>query len=208
MKADYKNHLRLGRMAVLATICTVFLSWGLASGADFHQPGLDCTECHDMSGATSNAGLIAPYVPWDPACNPLDPIVPPCTTAVVFDGLGDYADGDGFGICEVCHTTTAYYRSFASGRPGAYGHTTDDCSGCHDHCGEFLHGTPGTYDECWECHGYSAGYEYDTDLFSAGEGTAESHSTHTQMDGNNAKGPSESCTANCHLVGSVPHFAD
>ena len=57
MKARPTNS-KLGGIAVLATVLTIFFGLGVAS-ADFHQPGIDCTDCHDMHGDTSNLSLIA-----------------------------------------------------------------------------------------------------------------------------------------------------
>lgn len=63
-----------------------------------------------------------------------------CAAPLVFDNLKGLADGSfasasrpGTGICEVCHTTTAYYRSDGQGLP----HYTVACYPCHPHARGF-----------------------------------------------------------------------
>ena len=53
-------------------------------------------------------------------------------------GANSFADGDAThdGICEVCHTTTKYYRSDGSGfanHSGGYNYDGKDCTACHSH---------------------------------------------------------------------------
>ena len=58
------------------------------------------------------------------------------TTLAVFDAsAGTYADGLGNGLCEVCHTTTAYYKSDGSGFTHNDGTV---CTTCHTHQGGFV----------------------------------------------------------------------
>lgn len=59
-----------------------------------------------------------------------------CAAPIVFDNLDGQADGSfasatrpGTGLCEVCHTTTRYYRSDGLGEP----HFTQACYPCHPH---------------------------------------------------------------------------
>ena len=55
--------------------------------------------------------------------------------SVSFTGTGPadytYAVGDGSGLCEVCHTSTAHYQSDGSGTA----HYADNCLSCHTHDG-------------------------------------------------------------------------
>ena len=57
------------------------------------------------------------------------------SVSVSFTGTGPadytYQVGDGSGLCEICHTTTAHYKSDGSGTA----HYTADCLSCHDHAG-------------------------------------------------------------------------
>jgi predicted CXXCH cytochrome family protein len=59
-----------------------------------------------------------------------------CAAPIRFDNLAGRADGSfasashpGTGLCEVCHTTTRYYRSDGTGAP----HFTLACYPCHPH---------------------------------------------------------------------------
>ena len=186
MKAKVINPKMLG---VLLAISIGFISWGVASWA-YHQPGIDCTDCHDMHGETSNIKLIAESIDYvQPGGESVEFLVPP----------GDYADGldnqdpNPDQICEVCHTNTNYYRTDGTGvehYPGG------DCSTCHSHCDEFLHGAPGTGCDENGCHGYDGG-----------AGTVQSHSTHTEGDADDVKGPMEDCST-CHDTDNYPLFKD
>jgi hypothetical protein len=90
-------------------------------------PGYDfpCTQCHDPHG-TDNIDLV------------LDAITTPLGTTprIVFDNLLGRADGSfasasapGSGVCEICHTTTLFYRAHGDGLP----HFTFSCLPCHWH---------------------------------------------------------------------------
>jgi hypothetical protein len=59
-----------------------------------------------------------------------------CAAPIRFDNLAGRADGSfasashpGTGVCEVCHTTTRYYRSDGTGEP----HFALPCYTCHPH---------------------------------------------------------------------------
>ncbi len=64
-----------------------------------------------------------------------------CAAPIVFDNLKGLADGSfasvsrpGTGVCEVCHTTTRFYRSDGGGEP----HFGFPCFTCHPHPRGFL----------------------------------------------------------------------
>jgi hypothetical protein len=185
------------KLALLVAISLTFLTWGVAPLADYHN-GYDCGDCHDMHGGSSNLSLIAECVPWAPPDSP--PCTPPALPVVFLDNDGpfpdwDYADGDTTydGICEVCHTTTKYYRNDGScpdppcdaedehpdyeslgGEPtGQNGPPGSDCMICHSHCEQFSH-----------CSDPQAGCH-----------ATQSHLTHT--DGT-AKGPDPLVCVDCH----------
>ena len=65
------------------------------------------------------------------------------------------------------------------------------------------HGDPGP--GCEPCHGHDSGYEYAPEEFSEGRGTFISHSTHTENDGDDIRGPFLGCDA-CHDITNYPYF--
>jgi hypothetical protein len=158
---------------------------------------IGCGKCHDPHNVSPNtgrnAGLIRLAVRWPtvqtevayPASptNPLIATVPP------------YA-----GICQVCHTATRYHRNDGTGAA----HFPDQvCTAtCHPHGNQFRHGV-GT--NCDTCHGHDAGYPIGGGAVSAGAGTFQSHSTHTENDDDDLKGPNLACDA-CHDPSAFPSF--
>jgi predicted CXXCH cytochrome family protein len=104
-----------------------------ATTATHAPPGtgaLPCTRCHDPHG-TDNIELV------------LDTIVTPQAglRPIVFDNRDGRADGSfasasspGTGVCEVCHTTTMFYRADGAGQP----HFTLPCYPCHLHDAGFI----------------------------------------------------------------------
>lgn len=97
-----------------------------------HAPGgvgMPCTQCHDAHGST-NADLVLEAIQ-----TPSGALRP-----IVFDNLAGRADGSfasasdpGSGICEICHTTTQFYRADGTGEP----HFTFSCLPCHRHADGF-----------------------------------------------------------------------
>ncbi|HWP66454.1 MAG TPA: hypothetical protein VNO26_11120 [Candidatus Limnocylindria bacterium] len=98
-----------------------------------HAPGgaaLPCAQCHEPHG-TANLALVREELETTQETR-----VP-----IRFDSLAGQADGSfaslsapGSGICEVCHTTTAFYRADGSGPAG---HFTLSCLPCHRHSDGF-----------------------------------------------------------------------
>ena len=120
-------------------------------------------------------------------------------------GDGGFTDQDDLlfpkGVCQVCHTQTSHWRSDGSRQ----NHYTDRaCMECHDHTNGFAHGGGGGTN-CETCHGHDAGYEYTPGQFSAGAGSFQSHSTHTENDTDDAKGPHIACSG-CHDTNNFPYF--
>jgi predicted CXXCH cytochrome family protein len=118
------------------------------------------------------------------------------------DALGGDIDADGNpddstpnGVCQVCHTQTGHWRS--DGTRAAIGvHATEngsDCIRCHRHEEGFLHGGGGGTG-CDACHGYDGG-----------AGTTVSHSTHTENDADDLRGPYITCDV-CHDTSNFPYF--
>lgn len=121
-------------------------------------------------------------------------------------GANSYADGNGTydGICEVCHTQTTHFRNNGSApdqlHVNAGSPAGTDCIYCHSHTGGFAHGGSGGTG-CEECHGHDPGFGG----FTGGKGTFRSHSTHTENDADDLRGPNVSCDT-CHEPGSFPMF--
>jgi predicted CxxxxCH...CXXCH cytochrome family protein len=99
-----------------------------------------------------------------------------------------YADGNGNGICEVCHTSTKHYRNDGSGNPD------DDPTGDHINLNSGIAG-PGT--NCISCHNHDIGFMHQTD--GSGSVCSSCHSSN--------KHPSHlniniGCSS-CHIIGSM-----
>jgi hypothetical protein len=97
--------------------------------------GLDCLFCH-RAHETPNASLVR-----DSVRKPDGSVSGIIFTATT--GAGSFADGDGVydGVCEVCHTSTLYYRNDGS---ALVNHTSTgldysgtDCTVCHTHLSGF-----------------------------------------------------------------------
>jgi len=106
------------------------------------------------------------------------------------------------GICLECHALPASHDADSS------------CKDCHSHGDGFAHGSGTTGAGCIECHGHDAGTLVDTDMqapytdgtiVSQGGGTFQSHSTHTELDGADARGPGIYCDT-CHNTSKFPMF--
>ena len=179
MKAKSTNS-KLGGMVVIATVLTIFLSWGVASAADFHV-GLDCTDCHDVSGASANISAIRDSMEYRGGPYPVTFLASP----------GDYATGTDDGVCEGCHYwDKAVHIDDMEGTP-----ENDDCTSCHGtHCTDTpkagdpgMFATPGLPDDaghdlhytmpgakmavaldCPDCH-LKVGEVLDTSLFKDSE---------------------------------------
>jgi len=96
--------------------------------------GANCLVCHRAHG-TGNIALIGERVTlpnWSTAN----------TVFTSLTGSSSFADGDGTydGVCEVCHTTTKYYRNDGSGfanHSGGFNYDRKDCTACHTHASGF-----------------------------------------------------------------------
>ncbi|MCF6364774.1 MAG: hypothetical protein L3J35_01085 [Bacteroidales bacterium] len=155
---------------------------------------MGCNTCHQVHNSNkSNIYLIKDTISTPNSGN----------ISVVFtstNGTNSFADGDLTydGICEACHTTTNYHQNNTAGN-----HTHNvgtNCINCHSHQNNFLHGG-----DCKKCHGHDAGYEYEPGLYCVGNGTFQSHSTHTEIDTDDLIGPNISCET-CHDTTDFPYF--
>lgn len=188
------------------------------TAGQYHKDDVaDCNVCHAHHGAgadynydlTGNIKLIKKYVSTP---NSGDKEV----KLLRRTGANSFADGDSpyKGICEVCHTTTNYFRNASWVDPSSCAihqneYAGTDCIVCHPHeegadpgLDEFLHGddNPGQAAVCTDCHGHDDGY-----LSGSYYGSTFSHSTHTEDDTDDAKGPNIACS-DCHDTSWYPCF--
>lgn len=114
----------------------------------------------------------------------------------------DRVDGTANGYCEKCHGDA---KDIGSGA-GNYHTAASVCTDCHNHPGAtFVDHSGASGSGCIACHGHNAGYEYAPGQFSEGRGTSHSHSTHTENDADDLKGPFVDCDA-CHDTSNFPYF--
>ncbi len=126
-------------------------------------------------------------------------------------GPNSFADGDEVydGICEVCHTMTRHFRN--DGQAPDQNHANiggaagRNCTDCHTHADGFVGHGSAMGSNCIGCHGHDAGFEYAPGAFSEGKGSVQSHSTHTEMDSDDVRGPELSCDV-CHDTDNFPAF--
>jgi len=96
--------------------------------------GANCMECH----GTHNTDNIAGMRETVRTAGRSERVV----SFAGYSGAGSFADGGGThdGICEVCHTTTAYYRrdgSAPASHSDGVDYTGKDCTLCHRHADGF-----------------------------------------------------------------------
>lgn len=107
---------------------------------DDGHSGFLCTDCHSSHGETSNLHLIEEILQTTNSG-------PRPVVFTWYFGKNSCADGDSVydGICEVCHTTTAYHRNDATGDHTH--HAGMDCTVCHPHGNAFYPVQVGVPDE-------------------------------------------------------------
>jgi DNA-binding beta-propeller fold protein YncE len=108
--------------------------------AGARQPG--CRDCHDVHDpASTNLSLVSRSINGTPISFQTDT-----------PGLNDFIHSDHDpvsydGVCEVCHTGTAYHRNNPSGDHSHYAGQV--CTTCHPHNAGFMP----TGGSCTDCHG-------------------------------------------------------
>ncbi len=96
-----------------------------------------CRDCHDHEGETgTNLALIPTTMDNRYTGGPQAVVFTSRGTDAAQDSTDSFADGDGTGVCEVCHTTATVHN---------YGRT---CPDCHGHDGGFAGGGGA----CTDCH--------------------------------------------------------
>lgn len=193
VKIPYLNILI--SILIIAALSATIVS--AVSDNDYHHVD-DCMVCHSMQDGP-NIAMISEVI--DTPNSDIQNV-----TFTARTGPNSFADGDTTydGICEVCHTETVYHRNGDSNPDSGSHYAGEDCIKCHAHYNEFSHGG-GSGSGCEDCHGHDLGYEYETGMFSEGAGTVESHSTHTENDNDDLKGPNIPCSE-CHDTENYPYF--
>lgn len=191
--------------------------WGVAGG---RYGEFTCATCHRRG--VPNIKRIRPELKAPgPEQFPIQAATPPANQVSFTDtrdGTADFGDDNGghatsIRICEACHSRTRYHRYDTTADPDGTGplaaqadlghYNRTDCIACHKHRKGFAHGAAGS--GCEPCHGHDPGYEYGPGQFSSGAGSVRSHSTHTENDADDVKGPNLACGA-CHDTGAYPFF--
>jgi len=110
------------------TVCTD------CHAAEVTHQSLNCLACHGAHGMENIKGIKSKV--RKPGGISKDVVF------LRYTGECSFADGAGAadGICEVCHTSTLYYRSDGSGNTfhiDGNNYSGKDCSACHTHAGGF-----------------------------------------------------------------------
>ena len=116
------------------------------------------------------------------------------------------ADPTPNGVCQVCHNNTQFWKADGTGADHYNNYSegcnySKGCTQCHSHTNGFAHGGA----PCIECHGHDSGYEYSPGKYCQGKGTFQSHSTHTENNSDDLKGPNITC-GDCHNINNYPYF--
>lgn len=101
-----------------------------ATHAPQGPPGFSCETCHEPHGSDNRSLVVEDVVVPQGGTRSIDFT----STAGRQDGSFASASMPGTGLCEVCHTTTQYYRADGTGGQ----HFTVSCVTCHTHDGGFL----------------------------------------------------------------------
>ncbi|MDH3998644.1 MAG: hypothetical protein OET90_07370, partial [Desulfuromonadales bacterium] len=114
------------------------------------------------------------------------------------EGASDFGDDENGHatsqkICESCHTITNFHRYDTGAQASLSHYNRSDCMDCHKHNNGFAHGQ-GSGSGCGDCHGVDGG-----------AGTVVSHSTHTEGDLDDQRGPQLACDY-CHESDKFPNF--
>jgi len=187
---------------------TVFPAYGNA--ADYAaSPGYQCNDCHNVHGTTKLAMVLETIDGKIGGSNPLPLQGFEATDSDLTDLDPDNASDNG--VCDLCHEGSfAPHPDTDHSDNHNQGNNGYSCVRCHPHDASFQHGS----DDCKACHGHEAGTAYDPDMsapyepgasLSQGKGTTQSHSTHTEIDVDDLKGPGIYCDT-CHDINNLPYF--
>ncbi len=163
------------------------------------NPGYQCEACHEVHG-TRKLAMILETIDGQLAgvSNPVSISGFEASDLDLSDLDPSSAPDDG--VCDACHAVADSAHP-DSNHPGNHnqGNAGSSCIECHSHSASFAHAGSGTSSDCGDCHG--------KDADNSGAGTTQSHSTHTENDADDQKGPNISCDA-CHDINNFPDFKD
>lgn len=183
----------------------------LQAGYGNDQANSNCNNCHDPGGsATADPQLYESSADYEATlhgsllctqCHDVHGM------AGTFVGMAQAASRT---LCMGCHATVR----IPTAPPAAHDTgATESCATCHNPH-KPAHGQGSSGIGCIDCHGHDAGTAYDPDArapyaagaqASIGAGTHQSHSTHTETDADDAKGPGLYCD-DCHDTANFPYF--
>lgn len=172
-----------------------FGGWGVKDGK---YGKFVCNTCHIRRSSNIKRVRVTLAAPDDTTPFPIETDGLTVVFTDTRDGSADFGDDTGGHqtsqqICEGCHSITAYHRYDTTTQTELDHYNESDCVGCHQHRNGFGHkGGGGT--GCDACHGVDGG-----------AGTTISHSTHTENDSDDLKGPHLTCDT-CHDAGNFPYF--
>ena len=186
-----------------------------------------CVDCHDPHG-DGNMGMIHSKVNSGGSDGYGRPDAFFNKSTIVFashSNTDSFATNSDTSVCQACHTQTGHFRQV--GTPGASDPNHMNIGGaigrrctptCHNHQGGLAHGYSGKGgaggEGCVACHGHEEGTLYDPDMqypytagtkASIGAGTTTPHSTHTEWDADDKRGPQIYCNI-CHDINNIPAF--
>jgi hypothetical protein len=158
---------------------------------------IGCGKCHEPHNVEANTGrgngLLRLAVRWPTATIPISYPASPGNRFIATSAPYN-------GICQVCHTQTKHHRNDGT---GADHYPSTACTDCHQHQNRFAHGAGGT--GCIDCHGHDPGFPLGGGKVSLGAASFQSHSTHTENDSDDRRGPNLACDA-CHDSNAFPYF--
>ena len=168
--------------------------------------GVTCDTCHLDRAILHTSAHSIEVGPNDLSYDPPGQLCSGCHIVADWseiEGVEHNVATNGTGSCSTCHDSprAEVQITIAAGTPPIH------CLDCHSDKDLTFHHGPnfsGTTD-CETCHGHDSGYEYSPGLFSQGAGSFLSHSTHTEMDADDLKGPNIACSV-CHDTTNYPFF--
>ena len=161
---------------------------------------IGCGKCHEPHNVDPNTGrgngLLRLSIRWPTATATLAYPASPGNRFIATSAPWN-------GICQICHTQTTHHRNDGT---GADHFPTMDCMSCHKHQDRFAHGGGGGGGTgCADCHGHDPGFPLGGGKVSLGAASFQSHSTHTENDSDDVRGPNVAC-AECHDTNAFPFF--